>query len=106
MIFFSVSVLRVDKSELSRASIDEYIDSAANLSSSLNNLANERDTVKVWLSFYFHYGRLESTDPTTNWRLDIWQDVTFDMFEEGIIDEEQFSKIHTDLPDKVYHSFD
>ena len=29
-----------------------------------------------------HYGRLESTDPTANWRLDIWQDVIFDMVKE------------------------
>ena len=32
-----------------------------------------------------HYGRLESTDPTANWRLDIWQDVVFDMFEDGLV---------------------
>jgi len=83
LIFFSVSVLRVDRSELSRATVDEYIDNAGNISSSLTNITSERDTVKVWFSFYMHYGRLESTDPTTNWRLDIWQDVTFDMIEEG-----------------------
>ena len=29
-----------------------------------------------------HYGRLESTDPTANWRLDIWQDVIFDLVQE------------------------
>ena len=30
-----------------------------------------------------HYGRIESTDPTANCRLDIWQDVAFDMIKEN-----------------------
>ena len=30
---------------------------------------------------------------------------TLKSFQEGIIDEEQFSKIHTDLPDFIYKEF-
>ena len=30
---------------------------------------------------------------------------TIKLFEEGVIDEEQFSKIHTDLPDFIYKEF-
>ena len=82
MIFFSASVLRVDKTELARATVDEYIENAGDLSTSLSNISNERNNVSVWFSFYIHYGRIESTDPNTNWRLDIWQDITFDMIEE------------------------
>tara|TARA_A100001011_G_C14322541_1_gene851616 strand:- start:2056 stop:3471 length:1416 start_codon:yes stop_codon:yes gene_type:complete len=53
------------------------------ISDSVNELALKNDTRKVFLSFYIHYGRLESRDPTTNWRLDIWQDIIFDMAEDS-----------------------
>ena len=49
---------------------------------SLRDFENEKDTVRVFYSFYWHYGRLESTDSTTNWRLDIWQDIFYGMVEE------------------------
>ena len=42
----------------------------------------QKDTVRVFYSFYWHYGRLKSTDSTTNWRLDIWQDIFYGMVEE------------------------
>tara|TARA_S200000501_G_C20783106_1_gene725963 strand:- start:561 stop:1307 length:747 start_codon:yes stop_codon:yes gene_type:complete len=53
------------------------------ITESVNELALKNDTRKVFLSFYIHYGRLESRDPTTNWRLDIWQDIIFDMAAEN-----------------------
>ncbi|MDA9732300.1 hypothetical protein N9U41_00490 [Acidimicrobiaceae bacterium] len=53
------------------------------ITESVNELALKNDTRKVFLSFYIHYGRLESRDPTTNWRLDIWQDIIFDMVKEN-----------------------
>ena len=81
----SVSVLRIDNSELSRASVDQLINNASVVSSSLENIASNKDNVNVWFSFYWHYGRLESTDPTTNWRLDIWQDVVHDLIDENRI---------------------
>ena len=55
----------------------------SNIGDSITSLAQEKETVTVIFSFYMHYGRLESTDPTANWRLDIWQDVVFDIFKEG-----------------------
>jgi O-antigen ligase len=85
LLFFSVSVLRIDNSELSRASVDQLINNASVVSSSLENIASNKDNVNVWFSFYWHYGRLESTDPTTNWRLDIWQDVVHDLIDENRI---------------------
>ena len=55
----------------------------AGLINSLREFENKKDTVRVFFSFYWHYGRLESTDSTTNWRLDIWQDVVYGVIEEG-----------------------
>jgi hypothetical protein len=52
---------------------------------SLREFENKKDTVRVFFSFYWHYGRLESTDSTTNWRLDIWQDIFYGMVEDGRI---------------------
>ena len=85
LMFFSFSALRIDRSELNRPSFDDLIEvvNPSAVTDSISTLAEEKDTVRVLFSFYFHYGRLESTDPTANWRLDIWQDVVFDMFEEG-----------------------
>ena len=90
-IFFTFSVLRVDRSELAQASIDEYVEVTLEegITTSLSNIANRRDNVNVFLSFYFYEKngstRLSSMDPTTDWRLDIWQDVTFDMVKEKMI---------------------
>tara|TARA_X000000368_G_scaffold409605_1_gene391825 strand:- start:21716 stop:23101 length:1386 start_codon:yes stop_codon:yes gene_type:complete len=89
-IFFTFSVLRVDRAELAQASIDQYfqVTLEEGISSSLTNIASRKDNINVWFSFYFYedskgYQRLSSTDPTTDWRLDIWQDITFDMYREG-----------------------
>jgi|TARA_Y100000816_G_C26102408_1_gene584660 hypothetical protein len=84
-IFFSFSTLRIDRVELARPTVEEIIKVAnpSTISESITSLAQEKETVTVIFSFYMHYGRLESTDPTTNWRLDIWQDVIFDMFGEN-----------------------
>ncbi len=85
LLFFSFSALRIDRSELNRPSFDDLVQvvNPSAVSDSISSLAEEKDTVRVFFSFYFHYGRLESTDPTANWRLDIWQDVVFDMVKEG-----------------------
>lgn len=85
LLFFSFSALRIDRSELNRPSFDDLVEvvNPSAVSDSISTLAEEKDTVRVLFSFYFHYGRLESTDPTANWRLDIWQDVVFDMIKEG-----------------------
>ena len=84
-IFFSFSALRIDRVELARPTVEEIIKIAnpSNIGDSITSLAQEKETVTVIFSFYMHYGRLESTDPTANWRLDIWQDVVFDIFKEG-----------------------
>lgn len=85
-LFFIFSTLRIDKAEeLNRPTVEKIIQvaTADTISDSLTSLAQEKETVTVLFSFYWHYGRLESTDPTTNWRLDIWQDILYDLIDEG-----------------------
>lgn len=45
----------------------------------ITDLVEQKKTAEVFLSFYIDEGKLKSKDPTTNWRLDIWQDVLIDM---------------------------
>jgi len=87
LIFFSFSALRIDRSELNRPTFDDLIGvvNTTAVTDSITSIAERKDTVRVIFSFYMHYGRIESTDPTANWRLDIWQDVVFYMFEENIV---------------------
>ena len=84
LLFFSFSVLRIDNSELNRPGVDDLIKvvNPSAVTEGITSLAVEKDTVRVIFSFYMHYGRLESTDPTANWRLDIWQDVIVDLIQE------------------------
>jgi len=50
----------------------------------LTSLIKDKNTHKVFLSFYIVDGRLSSEDITTRWRLDIWQDVIEDMYEDKL----------------------
>ncbi len=55
------------------------------LDQTIQKIAKKHDTRKAFLSLYFENGRIVSHDNTTNWRLDIWQDVIEDMRNKGII---------------------
>jgi len=55
------------------------------LTSNLQRIVKKDDQRKAFLSLYFENGRLVSHDNTTNWRLDIWQDVVEDMSKKGLI---------------------
>tara|TARA_Y100000741_G_scaffold339553_1_gene300488 strand:+ start:2713 stop:4062 length:1350 start_codon:yes stop_codon:yes gene_type:complete len=55
------------------------------LSDNIEKIAKKNNTRKAFLSFYFNDGRIYSIDNTTNWRLDIWQDVVEDMNKKNII---------------------
>ena len=57
----------------------EYITEA------VDGVIKNKDTAKVFLSFYFQDGYLMSRDSTTNWRLDIWQDVFYDLKNKEIL---------------------
>lgn len=51
----------------------------------VKTISEVKDTKKAFLTFYVSDGRLFSKDETTNWRLDIWQDVASDMYNDGIL---------------------
>ena len=51
----------------------------------VGEIIKKKDTTEVFFSFYIQDGRLYSEDSTTNWRLDIWQDVFTDMNAKNII---------------------
>lgn len=55
------------------------------LNETIQQIAKKNDTRKAFLSLYFDNGRLVSHDNTTNWRLDIWQDVIEDMNNKNIL---------------------
>ena len=49
------------------------------ITENIKEIAKKKETRKAFLSFYFQDGRIMSIDNTTNWRLDIWQDVIEDL---------------------------
>ena len=60
-------------------------DEELSLSSNLERIVKKDEQRKAFLSLYFENGRLVSHDNTTNWRLDIWQDVVEDMNKKNLI---------------------
>tara|TARA_B100001996_G_scaffold202077_1_gene154739 strand:+ start:331 stop:1689 length:1359 start_codon:yes stop_codon:yes gene_type:complete len=60
-------------------------DGDLSLSSNLERIVKKDEQRKAFLSLYFENGRLVSHDNTTNWRLDIWQDVVEDMNKKNLI---------------------
>jgi len=55
------------------------------ISKAVDGVIKNKDNAKVFLSFYFQDGYLRSKDSTTNWRLDIWQDVFYDLKNKEIL---------------------
>ncbi len=51
----------------------------------VKTISKKNNTRKAFLSLYIEDGRLMSIDNTTNWRLDIWQDVFVDMNSKNLI---------------------
>lgn len=51
----------------------------------VSEIAKQKKTVETFRSFYIEDGRLYSDDNTTNWRLDIWQDLYHYMDDENIV---------------------
>ena len=77
-LIFSFSSLRISNIGADQVNNAEVL-TISDLSLVVSDIANEKKTQDVFLSIYFSEGRVFSTDPTTNWRLDIWQDVLEDL---------------------------
>lgn len=51
----------------------------------IDEIVRKKDVQKGFLTFYFADGRVHSYDNTTNWRLDIWQDLVEDLYKKNKI---------------------
>lgn len=64
----------------------EEISQAESVTTTIENIAAQKKTKNLFLGFYVNGdGYLDSWDPTTSWRLDIWQDLYYDMAENQIL---------------------
>ncbi len=80
-LIFIVSSYRVEGS----LSFEE-ISQPESVTNTIGNIVQQKKTKDLFLGFYINgEGYLDSWDPTTSWRLDIWQDVIYDMSEKNII---------------------
>ena len=80
---FSVSIFVFSTFRISGVSFDfsqnDDVIIDRSISGSITKIAQKNETRKAFLSFYFEDGRIVSHDNTTNWRLDIWQDIVEDL---------------------------
>jgi len=79
-LIFSFSTFRTSGVELGAKTVNAEV-----LTEQIKTNNEVKDTKKAFLTFYIDNGRLFSKDETTNWRLDIWQDVFWDMKNENIL---------------------
>ena len=83
IILFSVILFYVSSYLLSGINFQD-IDSEENVILEVttqieDGILKQKDISKGFLSFYFEEGRIKSSDNTTDWRLDIWQDLIDDL---------------------------
>jgi hypothetical protein len=82
-IVFSFSSLRVANNYNLIETDEEVLVSYQEVTGSITEIIAKKGTLQTFFSFYVENKRLISTDPTTNWRLDIWQDVYYDLKKES-----------------------
>jgi len=75
---FIFSSYRVNGVDFSNRDTDKIISVGA-VSSNVTEVLEKKETIQAFFSFYIKEGRIASTDETTDWRLDIWQDVVEDL---------------------------
>ena len=78
MVFIASTYNIFGELDFSKRSESQNIE-ISSVSSNLNKLIENKNTVDVFLSFYIYEGRIYSRDGTTDWRLDIWQDIIEDL---------------------------
>lgn len=81
-IFFIASTYRISGIEFNLSQRDSIVVDTS-ISGNIAKIAAKKDTRKAFFSFYIQDGRLVSDDNTTNWRLDIWQDVIEDLTDKN-----------------------
>ena len=82
-ICLSIIVLITSSLNIINADIEEFVSSEFSVFGSsgiVEKLAGQKDTnVDAFFSFYSRDNRIFSTDGNVNWRIQIWQDVIFDL---------------------------
>lgn len=76
-LFFYLSSILI--SGINFSSEENVIDISEINSSIQNEVIKKKNISKGFLTFYLYNGRIYSYDNTTNWRLDIWQDLIEDL---------------------------
>jgi len=76
---FTISSLRIAENYKLIEIEEEILVSYQGVTGSVSEVLTKKETLNTFYSFYIQDGRIFSTDPTTNWRLDIWQDVFEDL---------------------------
>ena len=84
-ISFSLSSVRVSGVTFDTPDKNKNNSIVSEVPEAVKKIAKEKSTEDVFLSLYIQDGRIFSTDPTTNWRLDIWQDVYDDLNDKNRI---------------------
>lgn len=77
-LLFILSSYRVNGVDFSTRETEPTLSIGA-VSSNVTEVLEKKETIQAFLSFYLKEGRIVSTDETTDWRLDIWQDVVEDL---------------------------
>ena len=88
-IVFVLSTYNVNGTEINYSFNfgEEEVKAGANLSitENIKEIARKDEQRNAFLSLYYDNGRIYSLDQTTNWRLDIWQDVVEDLNSKSLI---------------------
>ena len=86
LLSFTFSTYNVNDVDFSfNLGFGEQTSEGSSLVESVKTISKKNDTRKAFFSLYISDGRLMSNDNTTDWRLDIWQDVFYDMKDKKIL---------------------
>ena len=81
-LLFGVLIFMISTNHVSQLNLYGE-DSASNYvektTSNLESIIESKNTSMIFASFYIQDGRLYSTENNANWRLEIWQDVVFNL---------------------------
>ena len=79
VLIFMVSINHV--SQLNLYGDDSSISYVEQTASNLGSIVDSKNSRAIFSSLYIQDGRLFSTENNANWRLEIWQDVIFNLYE-------------------------
>ena len=83
ILIFMISINHVSQLNLyGEDTASSYIEKT---SSNLESIVESKNTSLIFSSFYIQDGRLYSTENNANWRLEIWQDVFFNLRDKNLL---------------------